>query len=129
MVLMLGFAVVLIGLVVVVVDVSVVLLNQRGVASAADGAAIAAAQQISEADFYDRGLQETVPLDEDDVRRAVAAYTADIEPATSLRGSVTGGQTVVVVGERVVPLPFGRFAGRPSVTIRSIARATSPVAG
>ena len=129
MVLMLGFAVVLIGLVVVVVDVSVVLLNQRGVASAADGAAVAAAQEISESEFYDRGLQEAVPLDEGAVRQAVAAYAADVEPATRLSGSVTGGQTVVVVGERVVPLPFGRFVGRRNVTIRSIARATSPVLG
>ena len=129
MVLMLGFAVVLIGLVVVVVDVSVVLFNQRGVASAADGAAVAAAQEISEDVFYERGLQETVPLDEGAVRRAVAAYAADVQPATRLSGSVTGGQTVVVVGERVVPLPFGRFVGRGSVTIRSVARATSPVLG
>lgn len=130
MVLVLGLVVVLVGLVVVVVDVSVVLLNQRGVASAADGAAVAAAQQISETTFYGSGLGERVPLDEGQVQAVVADYAQAVQPATSLVGGTTpDGLSVVVRGERVVQLPFGRFVGGGTVTVRSVARAESPVLG
>lgn len=130
MLLVLGFVVVLLGLVVVVIDVSIVLLHQRGVASAADGAALAAAQRIDEDAFYGRGLQGRVPLDEGLVAQAVRQYAADVEPATRLSGSTSPDAfSVVVVGERDVPLPFGRFVGHETVTVRSVARATSPVLG
>jgi len=115
-------------LLVVVVDVSVVLLAQRGVASAADGAAVAAAQRIDRPTFYARGPGEQVPLDPAEVRGAVDEYAARVQPATALSGS-TDGATVVVRGERQVPLPFGGFVGRATVTVRSVARATSPVLG
>lgn len=130
MLLVLGFVVVLVGLVVVVVDVSVVLLHQRGVASAADGAALAAAQRIDEDAFYRGGIGSRVPLDEGQVAQAVAQYAAAVEPATRLSGSTSpDGFTVVVVGEREVALPFGRFVSGGTVSVRSVARATSPVLG
>lgn len=129
MVLVLGFCVVLIGLVAVVVDVSVVLLNQRGVASAADGAAVAAAQRIDQGTFYREGLEAAVPLSADEVAQTVSAYQGAVRPATSLRGRVEGGVTVVVEGSREVELPFSRYLSGGSVTVRSTARATTPVAG
>lgn len=127
--LVLGLTVVLVMLVVVVVDVSVVLLAQRGVAGAADGAAVAAAQRLDEQAFYEDGLHGRVPLDPDGVRQAVAGYAALVRPATTLAGSTQDGTTVVVRAERVVPLPFGALVGSPTVTVRSVARATSPVVG
>ena len=129
MLLVLGFCVVLIGLVAVVVDVSVVLLHQRGVASAADGAAVAAAQRIDEPTFYRDGLTTAVPLRQEDVQQAVAAYAGAVTPSTSLVARVDGGFTVVVEGSRQVALPFSRYLSGGTVTVRSTARATSPVAG
>lgn len=129
MVLVLGLCVVLLGLVAVVVDVSVVLLHQRGVASAADGAAVAAAQRIDQRTFYREGLAAAVPLSSQEVAQTVARYQAAVRPATSLRGRVEGGVTVVVEGSREVALPFSRYVGRGTVTVRATAHATSPVAG
>lgn len=130
MLLVLGFSVVLVMLLVLVVDVSHVLLAQRGVASAADGAAVAAAQELREDVFYGKGLGSEVPLDEGLVVRRVAAYQAQLTPPTDLRASVDGaGTTVTVQAERVVQLTFGRYVGRGQVTVRSVARATSPVVG
>lgn len=129
MLLILGFTVLLIGLVVVVADVSVVLLGQRAVASAADGAAVAASQELDERSFYAEGLGAKVPLQLSQVRRAVAAYAADRrDPATHLVARLAPDRlTVVVQGSRVVDLPFGRYVGGASVTVHSTARATSPV--
>ncbi|MCW2608468.1 MAG: Protein of unknown function rane [Frankiales bacterium] len=129
MLLVLGFCVVLVGLVAVVVDVSVVLLNQRGVASAADGAAVAAAQRIDERAFYEDGLGQKVPLDPGEVQSTVATYEGAVQPATQLVARVEGGFTVVVEGSRAVSLPFSRFLTGSTVTVRSTARATSPVVG
>ncbi|MCU1693288.1 MAG: Protein of unknown function rane [Frankiales bacterium] len=130
MLLILGFAVVLLGLVVVVADVSVVLLNQRAVAAAADGAALAASQELNDSVFYTQGLGRKVPLDEGQVRRVVAEYAADLKSPTRLVGRLDATRlTVVVEGSRAVSLPFGRFTGGQTVTVRSVARATSPVAG
>lgn len=129
MLLILGFCVVLVGLLAVVVDVSVVLLNQRGVASAADGAAVAAAQRLDERSFYQQGLGGRVPLDREEVQQTVATYAAAVSPRTTLVASVDGGVTVVVQGSRQVSLPFSRYLTGGTVTVRSTARATSPVVG
>jgi uncharacterized membrane protein len=126
--LVLGFTVVLLLLVAVVVDVSAVLLAQRGVASAADGAAVAAAQRLDEASFYARGLHGTVPLDPEGVRATVAEYAASVAPETQLEGGTADGRTVVVRAERVVRLPLGGL-GRRSVLVQSVAHATVPVVG
>jgi Flp pilus assembly protein TadG len=124
--LVLGFTTVLLLLVAVVVDVSAVLLAQRGVASAADGAAVAAAQRLDETAFYERGLQGAVPLDPEGVRATVAEYAASVAPVTQLVGGTADGRTVVVRAERVVRLPLGGL-GRSSVLVQSVAHATAPV--
>ena len=125
--LVLGLTGVLAALAVLVADVSVVLLAQRGVASAADGAAVAAVQRLDEDVLYTRGLGGRVPLDPHQVDDTVRDYAALVRPRTVLRGSTPDGVTVVVRAERSVPLPFGRHVGVRRVTVRSVARAHSPV--
>lgn len=128
--LVIGLTGVLAMLVAVVVDVSVVLLAQRGVASAADGAAVSAAQRLDQRTFYGQGLGERVPLDPALVAQAVDDYGSKVVPATRLASDVaTDGTTVVVDAERVVPIPFGRLVGYGTVTVRAVAHARSPVVG
>ncbi len=128
MLLVLGFAVVLVALLGVVTDVSVLLLAKRGVASAADGAAVAGAQQLDREAFYSRGLGAAVPLDSAAVASAVGAYERVVEPRTALDSEVSGdGRTVRVRASRRVPLPFARYAGIGAVTVRAVASARAPV--
>jgi hypothetical protein len=126
MLLVLGFTVVLVALVAVVADVSVLLLAKRGVASAADGAAVAGAQQLDRDALYAGGLGEELPLDPAGVASAVSAYARTVEPRTALQASVQGG-AVRVRAARRVPLPFGRYAGVGAVTVRAEATARGPV--
>lgn len=126
MLLVLGFTVVLVALVAVVADVSVLLLAKRGVASAADGAAVAGAQQLDRDALYSAGLGERLPLDPAGVAAAVAAYERTVEPRTALQASVQGA-AVRVRAARRVPLPFGRWAGVGTVTVRAVATAQAPV--
>lgn len=126
--LVVGFGLVLMALVGVVADVSAVLLAKRGVASAADGAAVAAAQQLDEDAFYSGGVGERVPLSSQQVANAVAQYAAAL-PGLQLQGSVEGGTVAVVRAERVVRLPVTGWLTRDRVTVRAVARARSPVLG
>ena len=129
MLLVLGFTGVLLGLLVLVVDVSVLLLAQRGVASAADGAAVAAAQELDESVLYTRGLDRCVPLDEGRVRGVVARYAEEDGLGTRMAASTPDAFTVQVDAARRVSLPFGSYVGAGAVTVRSTARARSPLAG
>ncbi|MCW2777521.1 MAG: hypothetical protein JWN17_1246 [Frankiales bacterium] len=129
MLLVLGLTTVLLALLVLVVDVSVLLLAQRGVASAADGAAVAAAQGLDQDALRSHGLGGRVPLGEVEVQRAVASYAGLVQPPTALTASrEPDGTTVVVRAERVVHLPFAGVVGKDRVTVRAVARARSPVA-
>lgn len=128
--LVVGFAVVLMALVGVVVDVTAVLLAKRGVASAADGAAVAAAQQLDEEAFYAGGVAGRVPLSPQQVAATVAQYAAATgQPGLQLQGAVEGGTTAVVRAQRVVPLPVSGWLAQDAVTVRAVARARSPVVG
>ena len=129
LVLVLGFAGILVALVAVVVDVSAVVLAKRAVASAADGAALSAAQAVDLDALYAGGLGEQVPLSLADARRRVAAYEAQARRAQP--GLVLGvrldGRTAVVTGTRSVRLPM-RFPGSAAVRVTAVARARAPVA-
>ena len=132
LVLVLGMAALLLVLVGVVVDVSVAVLARRSVASAADGAAVSAAQALDQQALYDGGLAGGVPLSVDGVADRVAAYEAVAapgQPGLQLDGDVEGGVTAVVVARRTVRLPFTGFFGREPVEVLAVARARSPVAG
>ncbi len=127
--LVLGFTGVLMGLLAVVADVSVALLAQRGVASEADGAAIAASQELDETTFYASGLGDCLPLDQGEVRAAVARYRVAAGTGTALSARTADATTVEVRAARQVRLPVSHFVTGRTITVRSVARATSPVAG
>ena len=124
--LVIGFAGVLLAVVAVVVDVSAVVLAKRAVASAADGAAVTAAQSLDLDALYAGGLGAAVPLSQADAEQRVAAYREGLDlPGLELRVRVDG-TTAVVDARRVVRLPFP-FPGRRDVEVQAQARARAPV--
>lgn len=128
LVLTLGFAGLLLVMVGVVVNVSAVVLAKRGAASAADGAAVSAAQSLDLDALYAQGLGGQVPLSLADASSRVQAYAADAQ--TGQPGLVLSldleGTTAVVEAVRVVRPPFP-LLGTGSVTVRAVARARAPV--
>lgn len=128
--LVLGLVLVLFALVAVVVDVSAVVLARRDLDSTADGAAVAAAQQVDEAAVVDRGLGGRLPLDPDGVAGVVATYEADEQPSQPglrLVPSLAGTDTAVVDATRTVRLPLTAFLGVASTVVHTQGRARSPV--
>ena len=126
--LVLGFAGILLTLVAVVVDVSAVVLAKRGVAGAADGAAVAAAQALDLDAVHDEGLGAQLPLDTGRARARVAAYEGQVraqQPGLRLVLRLEG-RTAVVTGARTVRLPF-RLPGTGPVRVSAVARARAPV--
>lgn len=128
LVLTLGFLAVLVVAAGVVANVSSVVLAKRGVASAADGAAVSAAQALDLTALYEQGLGAEVPLSAADADARVQAYAADARTGQpGLQLSLTlDGTTAVVEGVRVLRPPFPLF-GREQVTVRAVARARAPV--
>ncbi len=129
--LVLGLAPLLLVLVAVVVDVSAVVLAKRGAASAADGAAVAAAQQLDQSAVYQNGLGEAIPLSLDEVERVVSTYGA--RAAEGQRGlELTAGldatqTTATVTARRELRLPFSGWLGIGSVTVTAVAHARAPL--
>lgn len=121
-------------LVTVVVDVSKVYLERRALVSAADGAALAAANEPDLAAVY-RGAGAALPLSRAGATAAVRQYAADADLAASFPGfQVVGVDTdgVVVRVELAadVPLPFVTLlASRWSsgYPLHAVARARSPL--
>ena len=134
LVLVLGFTAVLLMLVAVVINVSSVVLAKRALARAADGAAVAAAQELDLAVLYEKGLGAgTIPLSEAQVREAVERYqlrVAGSQPGVDLVGDVSDdGTTAIVQGVRQVELPFGKLLGFQPVQVQAEARARAPTTG
>ena len=132
LVLVLGFTAVCLLMVAVVVDVSAVVLAKRGVASAADGAAVSAAQALSLDRLYEQGLAGgRIPLDAQEAAQRVADYeaqAADGQPGLQLGVQLSpDGTTAVVRGGRELALPFGRILGFEPVLVEAEARARAPV--
>lgn len=132
LVLLLGFTAVLLLMVAVVVNVSSVILAKRALVSAADGAAVSAAQSLDLDALYARGLDSgRIPLDAAAARSRVAAYearAAGAQPGLQLTVEVSvDGTTAVVRGRREVDLPFGRILGFSPVRVEAEARARAPV--
>lgn len=128
--LVLGFTAVLLLMVAVVVNVSTVILAKRALVSAADGAAVSAAQALDEQALYERGLGTRIPLDPGEVSQRVEAYEAQADagqPGLDLAGQVApDGTTAVVRGVRMVELPFGRMLGFEPWQVQAEARAQAP---
>lgn len=142
--LIIGFVTIAAVLVVTAVDVSKVFLARRALASAADAAALRAAQQLDRAAIYSGqagGCGELLPVD---ASAATSAAAASLDDQTAgLRAtfaavqapqvSVTGNTVTVRIGGDVV-VPFGRVLalldpaygdGRVHVAVESSAQ--SPV--
>jgi uncharacterized membrane protein len=128
MMLTLGYVMVAAMLSIVVTDVSAVYLARRSVASAADGAALAAAQRIDENAVY-TGADDSDRLPLADVLTTIADYQARADPsgATVLTGSLVDEDTVQVQGSRVVNLPLVGFLGVGPVTVHAAADAQTIV--
>jgi uncharacterized membrane protein len=126
--LVLGLTGVLLVAVALVVNVSAVILAKRALASAADGAAVSAAQALDEEAFYASGLAGGLPLDADEAASRVAAYRADVEagqPGLQLSLRVDG-RTAVVRASRTIALPLRLLSTGP-VTVEAEARARAPL--
>ena len=133
LVLVLGFFAVLLLMVAVVVNVSAVILAKRGVASAADGAAVSAAQSLDLEAFYARGLSSGfIPLEQGRARAVVATYEVQAragQPGLELAVDISDDRTTAIVrGRRTVELPFGRLLGFRPVRVEAEARARAPTA-
>ncbi len=126
--LVLGFAGILLTLVAVVADVSAVVLAKRSVASAADGAAVSAAQALDLDAVYDGELGTQLPLRAVEARARVADHEGLVraqQPGLRLVLRLEG-RTAVVTGSRTVRLPF-RLPGTGPVRVSAVARARAPV--
>jgi Flp pilus assembly protein TadG len=124
----LGFLMVTAMLAVVVTDVSAVYLARRSVASAADGAALAAAQRVNEEAIYTaNGSLTELPLG--DVMTTVADYQDNADPSgsTQLSASLVDATTVEVQGSRRVDLPLVGFLGIGPVTVHATSDAETVV--
>jgi hypothetical protein len=127
--LVIGLAGVLLVAVAVVVNVSAVILAKRSLASAADGAAVSAAQALDEQAFYARGLDGGIPLDPIEAADRVAAYRAGAaagQPGLEMSVQVDG-RTAVVRASRTLTLPLAILSAGP-VTVEAVARARAPLA-
>lgn len=131
LVLVLGFTMVLALMVGVVVNVSAAALARRSVSSAADGAAVAAAQALDEQVVSRDGLGAgRVPLSEAGARQRVAVYGRQVGPSQpGLRLAVTvDGATASVVAVREVRLPLRRLLGLGPFRVEATSRARAPLA-
>lgn len=127
--LVVGLTAVLLLAVALVVNVSAVLLAKRSLASAADGAAVSAAQALDQQAFYATGLDGGIPLDPAEAAARVAAYRADAavgQPGLQMSVQIEG-RTAVVRASRTLTLPLGALSSGP-VTVEAVARARAPLA-
>ena len=116
----LGLGLVLVLLTVVVVDVSAAFLARRSLASAADGAALHAAQDV-DLDAYYAGDGDVLPLA--DPRDVVEAYVATHFPDTTVADVRSDGTTVTVILAKRLALPLAPPGFANGVTIRASATA------
>ena len=119
--------VVLILLVAVVVDVSAAFLARRGLASQADGAALAAAQSVDLDAFYAGEGGDVLPLG--DVDEVVRDYVAANFPDTTVEDVdlTDGGTAVTVTLRRHVDLPLSPPGFENGIDVTADATARLPV--
>jgi hypothetical protein len=144
--LLIGFTAIAMALIVAGIDVSKVFLAQRALSSAADAAAVAAAQAVDTDRIYDGPdlrCGDALPLDP--ARAAAVARESVDERSPDLATSFArldpletevDGTTVTVAMRGDVKIPFGRLLSwlgittdRGIVPVRTTAHATSPITG
>lgn len=118
-----GFFVFLGLLAVVVVNASAAFLQRQELDNLADGAALSAADGLSRDDFYRRGADDRLEIDEGEARRLVSAYVAASGERVSAVQISAAGDEVHVRMERAVDMAITP----PGWTSRStiVAEATS----
>ena len=128
MILIVFFAVVLMLFVAVVVDVSAAFLTRRGLASEADGAALAAAQSVDLDAFYG-GVAEGGLLPLGDVEAVVNEYVADNFPETEVVDVdlVDGVTAVSVTLRRHLDLPLAPPGYDDGIDVTADATARLPL--
>ncbi|RJS45163.1 pilus assembly protein TadG-related protein [Nocardioides cavernaquae] len=98
-VMIIGFALILLMATGVTVDASAAYLARQSLATLADGAALAGADQLQGAAAYDGGLDDHVPIDVQTARQSVAEHLR----ATGAYADHPGlAASVDVVGDRVI---------------------------
>ncbi|HVS68688.1 MAG TPA: pilus assembly protein TadG-related protein [Mycobacteriales bacterium] len=144
-VLIVGYTAIAIALVVAGIDISKVFLAERALSSAADAAAVEAAEGVDTGRIYDGPDLEcgkSLPLDPD---RAAAMARESVEERSPDLGrafrrldapdTTVDGTTVTVAMHGEVQVPFGRLlewlglSSDGTVAVADTAHATSPVAG
>jgi uncharacterized membrane protein len=135
LVLTIGFVVVVMLFVGVVIDASKLFLTRRALASVADGAATAAAQEVDVQAVYQGGPTAALPLSQ---AAAAAVAAGSVQQAARAAGlvdvtvddvTVAGPDVVVTVsGRAVLPLASLVTANPTGVLITVTARARSAVA-
>jgi uncharacterized membrane protein len=109
------------------ITASVAFLEQRDVQSLCDGAAVAAANEIDEGQYFATSSRDAVPLSQDSVTVAVADYVAGASKGLKAWSTSTDGRSVQVVCTRYVRLPFAAlFLGGREVERTARASARSP---
>jgi hypothetical protein len=127
--LVVGLVVIATLLISVAIDVSMVFLARQRMASQADGAALAAAQQVDDARYFD-GADCLVSLPvTSEMEQVVERYARDGVRLEIVATTVDGGPGVEVHAESTVDLPLVSGLGRSSFTIEYAARARSSIAG
>lgn len=133
------YALIAAAMTVVAVDAAILFLAQRGLTSAADGAALAASQALDERGVYGPGpSRPDLPLAADEVDTVVADYLDRSGVTAQYPGLAaqadTDGQVVTVRLARPVHLPFLGFSavltdGYPggTVPVRVTVRARAPL--
>ena len=131
--LVLAFVVVAMLLVVVVTDASALYLTRRSLAGAADGAALAAVQELDREALYTGPPSDALPLDPDQALDAVRIYVSNAEldeRFTDFRvvGVQTDAESVTVTLHATRRLPFlGAFLSAPQgIDIEASATARAP---
>jgi hypothetical protein len=128
--LVIGFTIIAATMIAVAIDASVVFLARQRLASQADGAALAAAQQMDDGAYFgSASCIESLPVAQGAVDAAISPYVKQGVELAAQPVPVDGGPGVVVRGRSVVTLPIvGKF-GRRTFTVEYDARARSSIAG
>lgn len=109
------------------ITASVAFLEQRDVQSLCDGAAAAAANEVDEGQYFGTSGRDAVPLSQESVNSAVAAYIQSASEGLDAWTTTTDGRSVEVVCTRYVALPFdGMFLGGKQLERTAVASARSP---
>ena len=127
--LVIGFVVVAVLMIGVAVDASVVFLTRQRIASQADGAAIAAAQQVDDAHYFGGdACIESLPVTAE-MAGVLERYARDGVRLEITSTTVDGGPGVAVRAESDLRLPLVGRLRRSPFTIRYDASARSSISG